>query len=245
MEGSAYDNLRQFDELERVLQRKMIVLPDADTELRLALARAKKNDDWPGLVREVQRLDPRLDDEARIGWRIQTRDFAGALEALQAVKGDRIGLEQRSQVLGDIQAFLGNRAAADAAYRELETWARKKLAEMPPPKSPEDEQLIRFRKARLAMACALVNKKEEALRLAEEAQSPSSDEMEPADRFGLFRMAADVFARAGEMSRAISIYRNLLEVPSGLTRFELRNDPFFDEFRKNPEFAALISEPGP
>ena len=245
-QSSAYWALRRYDDLERVLQRKMILRPDLEVELELELAmtRAKKNNDWTSYIRELQRLDPRMDDEMRVGTRFEARDFAGALEALQRVKGEEVDGLPKLIALGEIRTQLGNRQAAVAAYREAEAQLRKIVAERPPPKSAEDDMMARKLKRELALVCAILGKSEEATRLVEETLQGFPEAMEPGRRYYFERQAAEVFGHAGDMARAIRIYRNQLEVPSGLTRFQLRNGVGFDEFRKDPDFAAMIAEPG-
>ena len=56
---------------------------------------------------------------------------------------------------------------------------------------------------------------------------------------------ADLGAIWGDFDRACKIYRHLLAVPSSTTRLMLRNHPFYEDFRKNPQFAALVAESGP
>ena len=56
---------------------------------------------------------------------------------------------------------------------------------------------------------------------------------------------ADLWAIWGDFDRACKMYRHLLEVPSSATRLVLQHDPFYEDFQKNPKFAALIAAPGP
>lgn len=46
----AYQALRRFDELERALQRRMVLQPHLHIDLELAMARAKKNNDGPSYL---------------------------------------------------------------------------------------------------------------------------------------------------------------------------------------------------
>jgi hypothetical protein len=54
---------------------------------------------------------------------------------------------------------------------------------------------------------------------------------------------AQIQARFGDHDVAISALPHLLEVPAGLTRANLKLDPFWDPLRKDPRFAKLIAEP--
>lgn len=139
---------------------------------------------------------------------------------------------------------LGNRGAADAAYLEAEAILRKNVAKQPPSNSVNEELRALWLKTELAAAGGVVGKGAEAIRLAEEVLQSEPADAEPGWRYGLAERVAEVFGLARDMPRAVRIYRNLLEMPSGLTRFQLRNGPDFRDFRKNLEFAARLAEPG-
>ena len=181
----------------------------------------------------------------KVGNRFLSRDFAGALEAVQNVKGDTIDGLPKALLLADIQVKLGNPAAADAAYREAEESLRKTVAAESRRSGAAVGLTERYPRIQLAEVCAALGKREEAARLAEEVlkDSPEISDV-PASR-GFAEVAANVFGRAGDLKRATKMFRNLLEVPSSVTRFRLRNRPTYDEFRKDPEFSALVVEPGP
>ena len=49
-------------------------------------------------------------------------------------------------------------------------------------------------------------------------------------------------ARFGDADSAIAAIQRLLEVPSGITRGDLRFDSFWDPLRKDPRFAKLLAE---
>ncbi len=241
----AYTYLRRFEEAERVLQRVSVLRPSLAIDLMIADARAKKSNDWQAYVREVQRLDSKMDDEMRAGVRSDTRNFAGALEALQNVKGDEVESLPKAFWLGRIQMKLGDQPAADAAYREAETSLLKTVAEEAKRKQAAQGGVERYHRIRLAEVCAALGKTEEATRLADEVLKDSPEDLDVVEGRAFAAQAAYVLGRAGNITRATSMFRNLLEVPSSVTRFHLRNNPDFDEFRKDPEFAALIAAPGP
>ena len=55
-------------------------------------------------------------------------------------------------------------------------------------------------------------------------------------------MQAQIQARLGDLDSAIAALPHLLEVPAGLTRADLRNNPMFDPLRNDPRFQKLCQE---
>ncbi len=98
--------------------------------------------------------------QQRANARFQRRDFAGALEALQAMPGELFGATQKSFKIAENYLRLGIREAADEAYRKAEIALRKLVQER-----PRD----RFARANLAYALAMLGQRTEALRYLEEA----------------------------------------------------------------------------
>ncbi len=227
---------RRFAEQEKALRRLLVLSPDPGVEEYIAISQAHQMNDWDFYTREALRLDPAMSPEQRVNCRFFRRDFRGVLEALQGVKGDMVGSTPKSIVTAGNQLKLGNRVAADEAFREAETSLRIAVEERP-----------RDRSARLllAYACAGLGKREEAIRLAEEALEAAPEAEDVVESRELSAGYADVCGFCGDFDRACKMYRHLLEVPSTVTRFMLRNDPTYDDFKKNPQFAALIAEPGP
>jgi hypothetical protein len=53
---------------------------------------------------------------------------------------------------------------------------------------------------------------------------------------------AKIQARFADNDSAVAALPHLLEVPSGITRGDLRFDPFWDPLRKDPRFAKFLAE---
>ena len=153
-----------------------------------------------------------------------------------AVQAELIGATPKTIKIAENHLKLGNREAADTALRQAEITLRKLVQER-----PRD----RYARVNLAYALALLGQRNEAVQLLGEAldAAPESEDVVEGRELALF--SADVFGVLGDFDRACKMYRHLLEVPSVICRFTLRNDPFYDDFKKNPQFAALIAEPGP
>ena len=228
--------LRRFDEAEKALRRLLVLTPDPGVEEYMADCRAIHTNDLGAYLRELERLDSAMTPQQRVSARFRRRDYKGALEALQSIQGEMVGATQKSILVADNQLKLGNRAEADAAYRDAEVSCGNLVQER-----PRD----RFARVNLAYASAMLGKRDEAVRLLEEALEAAPEAADVVEGRELAAYAADVYAILGDFDRACKMYRHLLEVPSYLTRFTLRNHPFFEDFKKNPQYAALIAEPGP
>jgi tetratricopeptide (TPR) repeat protein len=93
----------------------------------------------------------------------------------------------------------------------------------------------------LALAYAGLGEKEKAL---EQAQRSVKDyDTDQVNKPWALTTLAQIQARFGDHDAAISALPHLLEVPAGLTRANLKLDPFWDPLRKDPRFAKLIAEP--
>ncbi len=235
-QAAVYYWTRRFDESEKSLQRLLVLNPDPGVEEYMADSRAIHTNDLDSYLREVQQLDSAMSPQQRATARFRRRDYSGAIEALKAVQGEWVGATLKLVLVADNQYKLGNRDAAEAVYREAETSLRKLVQER-----PRD----RFARVNLAYALARLGIREESVRLLEEALDAAPEAADVIEGRELAFYAADVYAVLGDFDRACKMYRHLLEVPSPVSRFLLRNHPFWEDFRKNPQFAALIAEPGP
>jgi len=54
---------------------------------------------------------------------------------------------------------------------------------------------------------------------------------------------AQIQAHFGDLDSAIAAIPHLLEVPAGVTRADLKYNPFWDPLRKDPRFQKLCQQP--
>src|SRR4029077_6262433 len=92
----------------------------------------------------------------------------------------------------------------------------------------------------LALAYAGLGEKAKALEQAHRAVKDYDTDSgnKPAAEIAL----AQIQARFGEIDAAIAALPHLLEIPAGLTRADLRFNPFWDPLRKDPRFAKFVGE---
>ena len=95
----------------------------------------------------------------------------------------------------------------------------------------------------LALAYAGLGEKEKALEQAHRAVEEYSDDhwVKPDAEAAL----AQIQARFGDSDSAIAAIPHLLEVPAGITRADLRFNPFWDPLRNDPRFQKLVASHAP
>ena len=54
---------------------------------------------------------------------------------------------------------------------------------------------------------------------------------------------AQIQVHFGDVDSAIAVIPHLLEVPAGVTRADLKYNPFWDPLRKDPRFQKLCQQP--
>ena len=92
----------------------------------------------------------------------------------------------------------------------------------------------------LALAYAGLGEKAKAL---EQAQRSVKDyDTDEVSKPWALTTLAQIQARFGDHDAAIAALPHLLEVPAGLTRANLKLDPFWDPLRKDPRFQKFISD---
>ena len=93
----------------------------------------------------------------------------------------------------------------------------------------------------LATTYAGLGEKEEALAQARRAVQQYNDDAvtKPDAETAL----AQIQGRFGDANSAIAVIPHLLEVPAGITRADLKFNPYWDPLRKDPRFQKLCEEP--
>jgi TolB-like protein/Tfp pilus assembly protein PilF len=95
----------------------------------------------------------------------------------------------------------------------------------------------------LALAYAGLGEKEKALEQAHRAVEEYANDgwVKPDAEAAL----AQIQARFGDVDSAIAALPHLLEVPAGITRADLRFNPFWDPLRNDPRFQKILASPEP
>jgi hypothetical protein len=93
----------------------------------------------------------------------------------------------------------------------------------------------------LAMSYAGLGEKEQALTQVRHAIEQYSDDA--VGKPGAEVALAQIQAHFGDADSAIAAIPHLLEVPAGITRADLKFNPYWDALRKDPRFQNLCEGP--
>ncbi|HEY2712748.1 MAG TPA: tetratricopeptide repeat protein [Chthoniobacterales bacterium] len=246
MGGEFYNYLRRFDDACAVLDRALEISPDSDT------AHAQKANVFQsqGRVHEAAQEIARLpadasDDDFVIGSRvtqaIYERRFDVAIDVVERKvraipAGQPIDSELRAIVaqVGFCQDWMGRGEEARRTFSHLVEMIK------PTPDTvvlPEANGLP----STLALAYAGLGQKDKALQQAQQAVKDYDNDavIKP---FALTTLA-QIQAHFGDLDSAIAGIPHLLEVPAGVTRADLKYNPFWDPLRKDPRFQKLCQQP--
>jgi TolB-like protein/Flp pilus assembly protein TadD len=243
--GEFYTYLRRFDDARAAMDRALEISPDS-ASVRASKAVTFQNE---GRLNEAAQELARIPADAtddfvvapRIGQAIYERHFDIAISVIERkLSSVPVGqpLDSITELalvqLGYCQQWTGRNEDARRSF------SRAIEAIKPKPDSPVQADANGTPNT-LALAYAGLGEKEKAL---EQAQRSVKDyDTDQVNKPWALTTLAQIQARFGDHDAAISALPHLLEVPAGLTRANLKLDPFWDPLRKDPRFAKLIAEP--
>jgi TolB-like protein/Flp pilus assembly protein TadD len=243
--GEFYTYLRRFDDARAAMDRALEISPDS-ASVRASKAVTFQNE---GRLNEAAQELARIPADAtddfvvapRIGQAIYERHFDIAISVIERkLSSVPVGqpLDSITELalvqLGYCQQWTGRNEDARRSF------SRAIEAIKPKPDSPVQADANGTPNT-LALAYAGLGEKEKAL---EQAQRSVKDyDTDEVNKPWALTTLAQIQARFGDHDAAISALPHLLEVPAGLTRANLKLDPFWDPLRKDPRFAKLIAEP--
>ena len=243
--GEFYTYLRRFDDARAAMDRALEISPDS-ASVRASKAVTFQNE---GRLNEAAQELARIPADAtddfvvapRIGQAIYERRFDIAISVIERkLSSVPVGqpLDSITELalvqLGYCQQWTGRNEDARRSF------SRAIEAIKPKPDSPVQADANGTPNT-LALAYAGLGEKEKAL---DQAQRSVKDyDTDEVNKPWALTTLAQIQARFGDHDAAISALPHLLEVPAGLTRANLKLDPFWDPLRKDPRFAKLIAEP--
>lgn len=233
-----YDRLRRFDDALAVVDRALEISPDSPTLHAEKANIFQLQERLTDAAQELAHVPPAFSDRfvtlSRVGQAAYERRFDTGIEVitnyLQTVS-NRGGVDTGSIFmlihLGRFQDWLGRHEEARVSF----TRALSDIEHF-----SDQSGLENLR----AMAYAGLGEKDKALQAAE--RGLKRDENNAVDKPALQTTLAQIEAQFGERDSALAALPHLLEVPSGLTRAELKFDPVWDPLRDDPRFQKLCGE---
>ena len=236
-----YSYLRRFDDARALLDRAVAIEPQSETAHSGKADILQKEDRLADAARELAQIPEDSTDDYVVNSRVQQalyeRNFEKAIAVverkLQALKPDE-PLDTFTQIalveLGFCQEWTGKHAEA------RQTFARALQSIKPTPDTvvgPEANGVP----STLALAYAGLGEKQKALEQAQQGVSEYHDDA--INQPGAMIVLAQIQALFGDREAAIAALPHLLDVPAGLTRANLKLDPFWDPLRQDPRFEKL------
>jgi len=138
-------------------------------------------------------------------------------------------------IIGQIYDLLGEADTAKEHYRSAISLLEEMIA-----KQPENA----FHYSGLGMAWAGLGRKDEAVKWGKKAVEMHPIQTDPwSSGEDILSDLALIYIEVDEPDKAIDIIETLLSIPSRLTRWRSKLDPFYDPLRNQPRFQKLILEP--
>jgi TolB-like protein/Tfp pilus assembly protein PilF len=236
--GQLLMSLRRFKEAEAVLDRVLQISPMDESGLTTKAFLFQAQGRLDEAARELNRIPATSQDEgvqvARTFQFIYERRFDDAIAQLERVIAVEKSADPRWIVLlGYCQIMAGKKDEARANYLHA-------ISAMKP--SPDSVVPVDARRlpSFLAWAYAGLGEKDQALEQARRAITDYQDDV--SSRAFAETTLAQIQGRFGDLDSALAALPHLLEVPEGITRADLRLNPFWDPLRKDPRFQKLCEE---
>ncbi len=242
--GDTYMSVRRYAEAERYLERTISLAPDWNNPYAykanlyivwrgdLAAARAALRQAMSRM--ELGKLAPAMLSNDRISGAPLTSDslFQPTLDrlTLATFAGDSVRYHLlKAEAAGFRRLRAVERAYADSARRILEARVRS---------SPNDARLLAW----LGLAYASLDRKTDAIRLGTRAVHVLPISLDANSGPFIASTLARIYLRTGEPDRAIDLLEPLLQIPSWISRAELRADPTWAALHGHPRFRELLQE---
>src|SRR6266404_6224381 len=242
--GEFYTYLRRFDDARAAIDRALEISPDSGS-VRASKAVTFQNEGrLDKAAQELARIPADATDDfvvaPCINQAIYERQFDKAISVIeQKLRSVPAGqpLDSIAKLalvqLGFCQQWTGRETDAHRSF------SRAIEAIKPKPDTPVQADANGTPNT-LALAYAGLGEKAKALEQAQRAVK-DYDTDEVSKPWALTTLA-QIQARFGDHDAAIAALPHLLEVPAGLTRANLKLDPFWDPLRKDPRFQKFISD---
>ncbi|HEV3147149.1 MAG TPA: tetratricopeptide repeat protein [Chthoniobacterales bacterium] len=242
--GEFYTYLRRFADARAAMDRALEISPDSASTRAGKAGTFQSEGRLDEAAQELARIPADATDDfvvsARIGQAIYEHHFDNAISVIERKLSSLPAGQPLDSInelalvqLGFCQQWTGRDEDARRSFaRAIEAIKPKPDAPVPPDANGTPNTL--------ALAYAGLGEKEKALEQAQRAVKDYDNDAvnKPSSQTTL----AQIQARFGEIDAAIAALPHLLEVPAGITRADLRFNPFWDPLRKDPRFAKFVGE---
>jgi TolB-like protein/Tfp pilus assembly protein PilF len=245
-----YSSTRRFAEALRKFDQVLDITPDDLDTLIQKAAIAQAQGDLPRAAAILAPLRPPVDDTEAVETQVyqailerRAEQIIPRLKEMLAAPPPELGyfIGELRFWLGWAQEIAGDKAGAEASWRQARTELEKFLNEQ-----PDNDALL----ADLALTSMGLGDKETAFKFVEQAKGVINIEKDALEGPVPIELLARVAARMGEPDRAIAALTQLLSIPAEgalaanvpLTAAMLRLDPMFDPLRNDPRFQKLCED---
>jgi serine/threonine-protein kinase len=247
-----YAAIRQFPKAKQLYHRALNILPNEVSLLALKASIYQAEGNLQQAAESLVQVNPQTNSDVAFRIKLTQLRLERDPEGARWVQGrkDRLrfssGIEKGSKQVG---IALAQRVAGDTAHAKADAEQARDTLESLKKDQPDNA----FVAAALAVAYALIEKKDSALNEAQRAITllPSSKDRLSGPAFE--ENLALVETIVGENTRAIATLTRLLQTPYGgwlysptpITPALLRLDPIWDPLRSDPAFQKLWEEKQP
>jgi serine/threonine-protein kinase len=238
--GDRYRFLRRHREADRYYDHSIFLAPSQATAYQQKASNHIASTGSLDRARATLERMPRVDlpDYLRAWWELDwyARDYRATLDRLAGVpKAVFVGpwAGYKLWVEGDRHWLLKQPDRARASYEAARTILEKRAKE-----APQNH----FIHGALGWVYAGLGHRAEAVREAQHAVSLLPVSKDALEGTNLVWVLAAVYARVGEHEAAIEELEHLLSIPSEVTVWTLRLNPFWDPLRDHPRFKKLVGE---
>lgn len=244
MGGEFYNFLRRFDDARSAIDRALEISPDSDAARSIKASIFQSEGRLAEAAQELARMPDSTDDYALNVLTVQAlyeRQFDRAIAVVERrlrsiPAGQQLDSATEAALvqMGFCQEWTGRHEDARQAFTRVIALIK------PTPETlvtPEANGIP----STLALAYAGLGEKEKALQQAQ--QAVKDYETDAVNKPSAVVALAQIQAHFGELDSAISAIPRLLQVAAGITRADLKLNPFWDPLRNDPRFQKLCAEP--
>jgi TolB-like protein len=186
--------------------------------------------------------DPSIPPFSRALLPVAQRRYAAAIEILSralATETDREAGDMEKLLLGFVQQWAGDVAAARATFQKASQDFQRQLENVAP-----DSFAAGTVHAFLGLAYAGLGEAASAVFEGQKGMALHSSAEDPVEGPGEEEAMANIYALLGDANHAIPILKRLLQIPYAhpITPAGLRLQPFWDQIRNDPRFQELAAE---